>query len=579
MSKIIGIDLGTTNSAVGFLSDEGPKLIPNSLGSNLTPSVVAIDSSGKLLVGAAAKELRVTEPDRCASVFKRHMGNDWSTTLGDKEFNPIELSSLVLASLKADAEAYFREPVKRAVITVPAYFNDRQRQATIAAGHIAGLKVERILNEPTAAAIAYGFHESDQEKTLLIYDLGGGTFDVSLVDLFDGTLEVKASAGEQMLGGEDFTRTLTSRLLDSIGVNFERAEMEAPLLVSRLLGLCETAKTKLSKEEEVEIKIPNKKGVIPDDGKVVKVTREQMLKWIEHILARLELPVRRVLSDSKIAKEDIAEVILVGGATRMPVIYDRVTRQLGKNPHRRLNPDEVVALGASVQAGLIAKDEAVEDMVVTDVAPFTLGIEVSKRLGNDIVPGYFTPVIHRNTTIPVSRTETVETLAPNQNTILVKVYQGESRKTKDNLLLGELKVPGIPPGPPGQLVEIRFTYDLNGVLEVEATVVATKRKLSAVITKHAKGGMSKDEIQRALEEMKKLKTHPREESVNRFLLRRAERLYAELGMNERDMLSELLDGFESALASQDREVIDKYREALKEFLDRYDPEPNRGEDS
>lgn len=579
MSKIIGIDLGTTNSAVGYLSEDGPKLIPNSLGSNLTPSVVAIDSSGKLLVGASAKELRVTEPDRCASVFKRHMGNDWSTTLGDKEFNPIELSSLVLASLKADAEAYFREPVKRAVITVPAYFNDRQRQATIAAGHIAGLKVERILNEPTAAAIAYGFHESDQEKTLLIYDLGGGTFDVSLVDLFDGTLEVKASAGEQMLGGEDFTRTLTSRLLDSIGVNFERAEMEAPLLVSRLLGLCETAKTKLSKEEEVEIKIPNKKGVIPDDGKVVKVTREQMLKWIEHILARLELPVRRVLSDSKIAKEDIAEVILVGGATRMPVIYDRVTRQLGKNPHRRLNPDEVVALGASVQAGLIAKDEAVEDMVVTDVAPFTLGIDVVKRIGNEIVPGYFTPVIHRNTTIPVSRTETVETIAPNQNMILVKVYQGESRKTKDNLLLGELKVPGIPPGPAGQLVEIRFTYDLNGVLEVEATVVATKRKLSAVITKHAKGGMSKDEIQRALEEMKKLKTHPREESVNRFLLRRAERLYAELGMSERDMLSELLDGFESALASQDRPVIDKYREALKDFLDRYDPEPNRGEDS
>ena len=466
MNQIIGIDLGTTNSAVAHMTDEGPKLIPNALGGNLTPSVVGIDEDGRVLVGSAAKELRVLHPDRCASVFKRYMGTDWTAKIAGKEFTPEELSSLVLRSLKADAEAHFKEDITRAVITVPAYFNDQQRKATMAAGKIAGLYVERILNEPTAAAIAYGFHGKEEEKSLLIFDLGGGTFDVSLVDLFEGTLEVKASSGESILGGEDFTRTLAGRVLERNGLSFEKAEMASPLMVSRLLGLCEAAKLRLTREESTIIRMPDKNGDLPEDARQITVTRRELEEWIGHILNRIELPVRRVLNDARVTREEIDEVILVGGATRMPIVAERVTKLLGKVPHCKINPDEVVAMGAAVQAGLFARHQSVEEMVVTDVSPFTLGIEVSKQLGSEYRNGYFMPIINRNTTIPISRSDIVRTLSPNQTTILLKVYQGESRKVEDNLLLGKLEVKGIPPGAAGQEVDVRFTYDLNGVLEV-----------------------------------------------------------------------------------------------------------------
>src|SRR5262245_677253 len=260
MDPIIGIDLGTTNSAAAYLADDRPRLIPNALGATLTPSVVGLDEGGQLLVGAAAKELQVVHPERCASLFKRHMGSDWTATLGGREFTPEELSSLVLASLKADAEAFFGEPVKRAVITAPAYFNDRQRKATIAAGRIAGLEVERIFNEPTAAALAYGFHEADEDKTLLVFDLGGGTFDVSVVEQFEGTLEVRSSAGESFLGGEDFTRSLAARILETQGYTFERSELIAPLMVSRLIQQCEVAKCRLSRDDVVPVRLPAKDG-------------------------------------------------------------------------------------------------------------------------------------------------------------------------------------------------------------------------------------------------------------------------------------------------------------------------------
>jgi molecular chaperone HscC len=573
MNPIIGIDLGTTNSAVAYMTPDGPQLIPNALGQYLTPSVVGLDESGALLVGASARELRVTRPERCASLFKRHMGTDWTATIAGREFSPEELSGLVLRSLKADADAFFKQDVTRAVITVPAYFNDRQRQATIAAGKIAGLKVERILNEPTAAAIAYGFHEVEEEKTILIFDLGGGTFDVSLVDLFKGALEVRASSGESVLGGEDFTRVLAARVLHRAGEAFERAEVEAPLQVARLIQLCESAKLRLSREDEVVVRVPNRKGEIPANAVEISVTRKQLEEWVSHIIARVELPVRRVLSDARIRKEDISEVILVGGATRMPLVVERVTQMLGKPPHRRLNPDEVVAMGAAVQAGLFARDEALEDMVVTDVAPFTLGVEVTKQLGHERRSGYFSPIIERNTVIPVSRSDVFATLDPNQTQIQLNIYQGESRRVEDNLLLGRLEVKGIPPGPAGQMIEVRFTYDLNGVLEVEATVEATKKTVSTVITRHAKSAMTAEQIRQAVRDMAKLKTHPREESTNRYLLQRAERLYQELGTEEREYLGRLLDGFEASLSMRDEEAIRANREALEEFLDRVDPGP------
>jgi molecular chaperone HscC len=571
MNPVIGIDLGTTNSAAAFLGPDGPQIIPNALGGRLTPSVVGIDESDTVLVGAAARELQVLRPERCAGLFKRYMGTAHRLTLARREFTPEELSGLVLRALKADAEAFFGHPVSRAVITVPAYFNDRQRKATIAAGKIAGWTVERILNEPTAAAIAYGFHDAGADKKLLVFDLGGGTFDVSVVELFEGTLEVKASSGESALGGEDFTRAVAARVLLGLGESFEQAEARTPKRVSRLIQQCERAKCALSRDESTTVRIPNADGEFPAGSAELTVTRAQLEAWVGPTLARVELPVRRVLGDAGLSRERLDEVILVGGATRMPVVVKRVSELLGREPRCRLNPDEVVALGAAVQAGLVGRSAAVEELVVTDVAPFTLGVEISKDLGAEVRSGYFDPVIDRNTTIPVSRVKRYATMVPNQPAIKVRVYQGESRRAEGNLFLGEFEVRGIPPGPANQPVDIRFTYDLNGVLEVEATVVATGKKVTHVIAKHAHG-MTEAEIRAAVAAMAKLKTHPRDEEANRFVLLRAERVFKELPTDLRDALGRLLDGFEAALGRQDPGLIAEHRQELEQFLSAYDPD-------
>jgi len=398
----IGIDLGTTNSVVAYLSDDGPKLISNAMGEVLTPSVVGVDLDGDVLLGQAARELRVTHPDRCASMFKRHMGSDSTIELAGKEFKPEKLANLALESLKRDAEAFFGQPITRAVITVPAYFHEHQRKTTIHAGQIAGLKVERILNGPAAAAIAYGLHEGNEEKTAVVFDLGGGTFDVSVVEQFDGTLEVRSSAGESFLGVEDFTNTLAARVLKRIGLVFEQAELEYPEMVARLRQQCEVAKRKLSRQATAEVRIPNRMGEFTDDSPVQVIHREQFEVWISPILSWIDSPSRRALGDAGLKRAEIDEVILVGGATRVPAVMERVRQIFGKEPRYRLNPGEVVALGAAVQAGLVAGDQSLEDQVVTDVAPFTLGVEISRQFGVEYVGDYFPPIIHRNTTLPVS---------------------------------------------------------------------------------------------------------------------------------------------------------------------------------
>jgi len=575
---IVGIDLGTTNSAVAYFSPDGPKLIPNALGEVLTPSVVGVDKDGGVLVGRAAKELQVTHPDRCASVFKRYMGSDWKAALADRTFSPEELSSLVLRSLKSDAEAFLKTPVTRAVITVPAYFHEHQRKATIHAGEIAGFRVERIFNEPTAAAIAYGFHESKEDRALVVLDLGGGTFDVSVVDFFDGVLEVRASSGENFLGGEDFTRTMVARIIERQGSNFEHAEIMQPLLVSRLLQLCEKAKCQLSQKSEVSVRVPKSNGELPADAESVTITRAQFDLWTQTILARLEMPIRRALGDARISPDKIDEVILVGGATRMPRLIERVQELFGRQPHCRLNPDEVVALGASVQAGLMARDAGVEDLVVTDVAPYTLGVEITREFAHEMRGGYFLPIINRNTTIPCSRAEQVSTVSPNQTQVNVRVYQGESRKVDGNILLGEFELGGIPRGPAGQPIEIRFTYDLNGVLEVEATIVETGKKVAHVVTRLTHG-MSREKIAQAVAAMQHLKLHPREDAINRYLLRHAERLYQELSIDMRRVLDRLLSGFEEALDLGDPAAIERHREAVREFLQSVDPQSDTLGDS
>ena len=601
MAPIIGIDLGTTFSAVAWMSKGGAKLIPNALGDVLTPSVVGIDQKGNLLVGRAARELQVVSPERCAAVFKRSMGTDWKTTLVDREFTPEKLSSLVLMSLKQDAEAFFGEPVQQAVITVPAYFNEFQRKSTIRAGEIAGLRVHRILNEPTAAAIAYGWHggakipavpqqdshdgtssKDDSEldsdtKTIVVLDLGGGTFDVSVVELFEGTLEVKASSGETFLGGEDFTQTLMARVLELYGMPFEQTELRHPKLVSRLRQECEQAKRRLSTQDEVAIRIPDQQGELNEKSPTFTVTRSQFEQWTRHILNRIELPIRRALGDAGIKRNTINELILVGGATRMPLVVQRVAELFERTPTCRLNPDEVVALGAAVQAGLFANNESVEDLVVTDVAPFTMGVAISRDIGGQRQDNFFLPIINRNTTIPTSRVNRVTTSNANQTTATVRVYQGEARRIDDNVFLGEFEVTGIPRGQAGQEIDIRFTYDLNGVLEVEATVVATNRKVTHVVTRYARG-LTTEQVAVAVKEMTALKAHPRDESVNRFLILRAERIYQALPLAERRFLDQLLTGFEEALELRDTAAIAANREPLESFLNEVDNESHNEEE-
>jgi molecular chaperone HscC len=562
---LVGIDLGTTNSLCAVFQDGKPVLIPNSVGQVLTPSVVGVVGDGQILVGAAAKELRVTQPENCASTFKRWMGSDKSIPLGARSFTPIELSSFVLKSLREDAQHYLGEEVTEAVITVPAYFNDHQRSATKQAGQLAGLRVRRILNEPTAAALTYGFHDREAEKKLLVVDLGGGTFDVTLMDVFEGALEIVATAGESFLGGEDFTERLVATVLRMQGVQLEVAELQRPLQVSRLRQLCEEAKRALATHDKASVRLPDEAGQLDDKSPRVTVTREQFAKLAAPLCERLKGPLGKVLRDANCRPEEVDDVIFVGGATRMPVVVDYVSEYLECKPLATFNPDEVVALGAAIQAALIADDQAVSDMVMTDVCPFTLGVETAKEFGIEVKAGYFTPIIHRNTTIPVSKEMTFGTMHANQREVVVDVYQGENRMIEKNHKLGELKVVGIPPGPKGQQISIRFTYDLNGLLEVEAYVPGVGKKFRTVLTQHTQH-MSEDELAEAIEKMQQLKYYPREDVENQNLLRFSERVVGEVSPLQRQPLEEAIDSLEAAMAQSDLEGVAYTRQGLLQVL-------------
>ena len=566
---IVGIDLGTTNSLVAWLSPDGPQLIPNSLNELLTPSAVGIDHDGKLLIGKPAKELQVVAPDRCATVFKRMMGTDRTVSVAEKMFRAEELSSLVLKSLKADAEKFLAQEVDEAVITVPAYFSDLQRKATIHAGQLAGFNVRRIINEPTAAAIAYGLHELKQERIALVFDLGGGTFDVSILDQFESTLEIRSSAGEIFLGGEDFTRNLANQLLVSKGLNFEHAETRTPKLISRLLHECESAKRRLSTGSDTVVRFPDNDGRISETSESIPVSAESFRSWTASLLAKTRLPLQRAMSDAGLTRLQINDVILVGGATRMPQISEMLTEVFGRVPRCTLDPDHVVALGAAIQGGLVQLDKAVTDMVVTDVCPFTLGVEISKDIAGTSRAGYFSPLISRNSTIPISRMEEFFTAHANQTSVSVRVFQGESRRVEENLFLAEFALKGIPRGPAGQRITIRFTYDLNGILEVEAGAAESNAGASCVITRHAQN-LTDAQLKEAVAKLQELKSDPREDQGNRHLIKRAERIYQELSGDPRLLLETLLGGFEEALAMQDPSAIEMNRSALEKFLDHFD---------
>lgn len=560
METIIGIDLGTTNSLCSIFQDGQPVLIPNSYGHFLTPSIVGFLPGGEVIVGAAAKELRVTQPQQTASCFKRLMGSNQSVIIGDRSFNAPELSSLILQTLKGDAEAYLNRPVDAAVITVPAYFNDHQRQSTKQSGEMAGLKVRRIINEPTAAALTYGFHDRDAEKNLLVLDLGGGTFDVTLMEIFEGTLEIIATAGESMLGGEDFTDRLVSAVLKNEGLQLETAEIKFPLRTARLRQQCESAKRQLANQDKTQIRVPNDSGNF-DDGKTVSLTSETFAKIAEPLMKRIEAPIGRVLRDASCSPDAIHDIIMVGGATRMQPLHHHIAALFDRPPLSKFNPDEVVALGAAVQAALIDDDAAVDEMILTDVCPFTLGVEVVKEFGGRVIDGYYQPIIHRNTTIPVSREKQFFTVTANQVNVLLKVFQGESRKVCDNLCLGELAIKGIPPAPAGTEILVRFTYDLNGILEVDAVLPATGKKFNTVLTNHS-ATLSKAELRSAVEAMQELKFYPRDNLEHRRLILYSERMVGEVSPFHRQQLEESIDVFEHAMSSGDRAIFDSARLGL-----------------
>lgn len=581
---IVGIDLGTSNSLVALWRDGEAQIIPNALGEALTPSVVGLDDAGEILVGASARERLLTHPELTAATFKRYMGSDRITRLGKREFRPEELSALVLRSLKDDAEAYLGESVEEAVITVPAYFNDAQRKATRNAGKIAGLRVERLLNEPTAAALAYGLHQRDTERQFLVFDLGGGTFDVSLLELFDGIMEVRASAGDNYLGGEDFVDLLVAAFMRQVGTPAGLSLESPKRLLSSFLGSqqdakhlqlqrvlreqAERAKRRLSQADQATMTIQH-----GGESLSWTVTNDDFAELSEPLLERVFAPVQRALRDARIPARDLDEIVLVGGATRMPIIRKLVARLFGRLPAGHIDPDQVVALGAAIQAGLKARDAALDDVVVTDVSPYTLGIAIAKRLTqNHHEDGYYEPIIERNTVIPASRIQTFYTIYDHQREVVIRVYQGESSRVAGNIQLGEVRVQ-VPPRQAGEeAVDVRFTYDINGLLEVEVKVQSTGLTRRAVI-EESPGSMSSDEIEARLAALAALKIHPRDQAANRALLARAERLYEELLGDARAYVGEQLTLFRATLDRQDPEEIEEVRNALAEQLQHLESDP------
>ncbi|MGI4748085.1 MAG: Hsp70 family protein [Janthinobacterium lividum] len=545
---IIGIDLGTTNSLASVWHDGRASLVPNSLGKFLTPSVVSLDTTGEILVGEPARERLTSHPLHTVAAFKRSMGTGRSTMLGDRPFRPEELSSFVLRSLKADAEAFLGITVDEAVITVPAYFSDSQRQATRVAGELADLRVERLLNEPTAAALAYGLHEHKQGRDgeILVFDLGGGTFDVSVIDLFDGVIEVRATAGDNFLGGEDFDTAIMSWFARTTGLPMpEVTDPEFARLSARLRNQAETARRGLSVFDQVQLRI--------DTGGrsfSAMLDAEGFMAIGKPLFDRLRQPVARALADSRIRVESLAAVVLVGGATRMPSVRRLAATLFGRLPLQTIDPDQAVALGAAVQAGLKMRDIALDDVVLTDVAPYTLGIEVVEGSG----AGRLLPVIERNTVVPVSRTQTVSPVADFQRRVVVRIYQGESRLVKDNIRLGDLTLELAPRRSREQEIEIRFTYDINGLLEVTARSMVDNVMERVLIEQHA-GVLSAEQVKERLVALAPLKLAPRDAASNRLLLARAERLHeASLG-NVRKVLADATSAFDAALESQDSDKI------------------------
>ncbi|MCG1012702.1 molecular chaperone DnaK [Tepidanaerobacter sp. GT38] len=568
MSKVIGIDLGTTNSVVAYMEGGQPAIINNAEGSRLTPSVVAFTKDGERLIGQLAKRQAVTNPERTIQSIKRHMGTDYKVNIDGKTYTPQEISAMILQKLKQDAENFLGEKITKAVITVPAYFTDSQRQATKDAGTIAGLEVLRIINEPTAAALAYGL-DKESDQTILVFDLGGGTFDVSILELGDGVFEVKATSGNNRLGGDDFDQ----RIVDYVAEEFKKEHgidlRKDRMSLQRLKEAAEKAKIELSSMVSTNINLP----FITADASGPKhldmtLTRAKFEELTRDLVEATLGPTRQALSDAGLKPEDIDKVILVGGSTRIPAVQEAIKKLIGKEPHKGVNPDEVVAMGAAIQAGVLAGE--VHDVLLLDVTPLSLGIET---LG-----GVFTKLIERNTTIPTSKSQIFSTATDGQTAVDIHVLQGERPMAADNITLGRFQLTGIPPAPRGvPQIQVTFDIDANGIVNVSAKDLGTGKEQKITIT--SSSGLKEEEIQRMIKDAERFAEEDRKkkekvEAKNKAdsLIYQTEKMLADLkdkiSPDDEAKIKKELENVKAAIQSDDAERIQKATDDLtKVFYD------------
>lgn len=554
MSKIIGIDLGTTNSLAAVWQDNKSVLIPNAFGEYLTPSVVSVDENGTVYVGKSAKERLATYPEETASVFKRFMGTSKKYYLGDRAYLPEELSALVLKKLKEDAERYLGEEVEEAIISVPAYFNDMARNATKRAGQIAGWKVERIINEPSAAALACQNAKQMEEATMLVFDFGGGTLDVSLVECFDNVVEITAVSGDNKLGGQDFDDMIAAYFLKEQGYDASSLTSETMGIVRKCAEQCKRALT----EKQTTRMVVN----CPEINAEMEIARKDIVKVCAGIFERMGKPVRQVLADGHISVDEISDVVLVGGSCKMPLVQQYLAHVLKRSDIETMDPDHVIALGCGVCAGIKERDAQIKDMLLTDICPFSLGVNiVNYKNPEDPIMSF---IIERNSPLPISREEIYSTARDNQDKVNITIYQGEGRYAMDNMELGQIEIQ-VPPRPKGEVrFSVRFTYDINGILEVEVYVPITQEQKRLLIV-NEDISMTESQIEEKLAQFKKIKINPATEEENQYVLDWGSRLYMQCAGELQQEIGRRLDYFREVM-KRDSYKVRRVRKYMLVYL-------------